>query len=115
TSEDITSIIRPMAVTGEEAIGSMGVDASLEVLSDRPQPLFRYFKQLFAQVTNPPIDPIREELVMELTTYIGPEGNLLEEAAGHAHRLELEHPVLSNVELEKVRNISRGSLNTVTI
>jgi glutamate synthase domain-containing protein 2/glutamate synthase domain-containing protein 1/glutamate synthase domain-containing protein 3 len=115
TSEDINSIIRPMAVTGEEAIGSMGVDASLAVLSDRPQPLFRYFKQLFAQVTNPPIDPIREELVMELTTYIGPEGNLLDETPSHAHRLELEHPVLTNNDLEKIRTIARGHFQAVTL
>ncbi|MBI3395661.1 MAG: glutamate synthase subunit alpha, partial [Spirochaetia bacterium] len=103
------------AVNGEEPIGSMGTDTALAVLSEKPQPLFRYFKQLFAQVTNPPIDPIREELVMELTTYIGPEGNLLDETPGHAHRLELEHPVLTNIELEKIRNISKGALNSVTI
>src|SRR5690606_12070976 len=76
TKEDLFTVIQPMAVNGEEAIGSMGTDASLAVLSEKPQPLFRYFKQMFAQVTNPPIDPIREELVMELTTYIGPEQNL---------------------------------------
>lgn len=115
TTEDINGAMRPMAVTGEEAVGSMGVDASLAVLSDRPQPLFRYFKQLFAQVTNPPVDPIREELVMELTAYIGPEGNLLDETPGHAHRLELEHPVLTNNDLEKIRTIARGHFQAVTL
>ncbi|MBE7413271.1 MAG: glutamate synthase large subunit [Leptospiraceae bacterium] len=106
TREDIVSVIKPMALNGEEPVGSMGIDVSLPVLSEHPQPLFRYFKQNFAQVTNPPIDPIREELVMELTTYIGPEGNLLSETPEHAHRLELEHPILSNEDFEKVKNIN---------
>jgi glutamate synthase domain-containing protein 1 len=79
SKEDLFMVMRPMAAGGEEAIGSMGTDAALACLSDKPQLLFRYFKQLFAQVTNPPIDAIREELVMELTTYIGPEQNLLDE------------------------------------
>ncbi len=115
TTEDLQLILRPMAITGQEATGSMGEDAALAALSERPQPLFRYFKQQFAQVTNPPIDPIREELVMELTTYIGPEGNLLDETPGQAHRLELEHPVLENKDLEKIRTISSGKFRTKTI
>lgn len=115
TTEDIQSLIRPMAIHGQEAIGSMGVDSSLAVLSEKPQPLFRYFKQQFAQVTNPAIDPIREELVMELTTYIGPEKNLLAETPEHCHRLELEHPVLTNKDLEKIRAISKGHFNSSTI
>ncbi|MHB8337317.1 MAG: glutamate synthase large subunit [Ignavibacteriaceae bacterium] len=115
TKEDLSIVIPPMASNGEEAIGSMGTDAALAVLSDRPQVLFRYFKQMFAQVTNPPIDSIREELVMELTTYIGPEQNLLDETPKHAHRLELEHPLLSNSQLEKIRHITRGHYKAITI
>ncbi len=79
TEEDLRILMTPMAEKGEEPIGSMGVDSPLACLSDRPQPLFNYFKQLFAQVTNPAIDPIREELVMSLTSYIGTERNILEE------------------------------------
>ncbi|MBX7056718.1 MAG: glutamate synthase large subunit [Leptospirales bacterium] len=115
STEDLHLTMRPMAINGQEPIGSMGVDAALAVLSEKPQPLFRYFKQQFAQVTNPPIDPIREELVMELTAYIGPEGNLLGETPGQAHRLELEHPVLTNKDLEKIRNIASGIFKTKTI
>jgi len=115
THEDIFLIMKPMAIAGEEPVGSMGVDAALPILTEKPQPLFRYFKQQFAQVTNPPVDAIREELVMELTTYIGPEGNLLDETPEHAHRLELEHPVLTNNDLEKIRNITRDGFNAVTI
>ncbi|MFZ1082649.1 MAG: glutamate synthase large subunit [Candidatus Kryptoniota bacterium] len=115
TKEDLFEVILPMAAKGEEAVGSMGSDASLAVLSEMPQMLFRYFKQLFAQVTNPPIDAIREELVMELTTYIGPEQNLLAETPLHAHRLELEHPLLSNSQIEKIRNIAKGHFKSVTI
>jgi glutamate synthase (NADPH/NADH) large chain len=115
TSEDINLIMKPMAVSSMEPTGAMGDDAPLAVLSEKPQLLFRYFKQMFAQVTNPPIDPIREELVMELTSYIGPEGNLLDETPDHAHRLELEHPILTNNELEKIRHIDRGHFDAITI
>jgi glutamate synthase domain-containing protein 2/glutamate synthase domain-containing protein 1/glutamate synthase domain-containing protein 3 len=115
TKEDLMDVMLPMAVNGMEATGSMGTDAALAVLSNKPQLLFRYFKQLFAQVTNPPIDAIREELVMELTTYIGPEQNLLDETAQHAHRLELEHPLLSNSQMEKIRNIAKGHFRSITI
>ncbi|MCL4538543.1 MAG: glutamate synthase subunit alpha, partial [Bacteroidetes bacterium] len=115
TKEDIFQVMLPMTVKGEEAVGSMGTDVALAVLSERPQMLFRYFKQLFAQVTNPPIDPIREELVMELTTYVGPEQNLLAETPLHAHRLELEHPLLSNSQMEKIRNIAKGHFKSITI
>ena len=114
STEDVYTAIKPMAIAGEEPTGSMGVDSALPVLSDKPQPLFRYFKQNFAQVTNPPVDPIREELVMELTTYIGPEGNLLGETAEHCHRLELEHPILSNDEFEKIKQISQGHFKAQT-
>jgi glutamate synthase domain-containing protein 2/glutamate synthase domain-containing protein 1/glutamate synthase domain-containing protein 3 len=115
TKEDLMMVMLPMVLKGEEAIGSMGSDASLAVLSEKPQLLFRYFKQMFAQVTNPPIDAIREELVMELTTYVGPEQNLLGETPKHAHRLELEHPLLSNAQLEKIRHIAKGQFKSITI
>ena len=115
STEDVMTIMKPMAEKGEEAIGAMGDDVSLAILSSKPQPLFRYFKQLFAQVTNPPIDPIREELVMELTSYVGPEGNLLDEKSEYAHRIELKNPVLTNHELEKIRNISEGVFSSITI
>ncbi len=114
TYEDVHLTLRPMAVNAQEPVGSMGTDTPLAVLAEFPQPLFRYFKQNFAQVTNPAIDPIREELVMELTAYVGPEGNLLDEKPEHARRLELSNPVLNNSELEKIRNI-KGDFKTVTI
>ena len=106
TDEDIRALMTPMAVNGEEAIGSMGTDTPLACLSDKPQPLFNYFKQLFAQVTNPPIDPIREELVMSLTSYIGTERNILDETPQHCHTLKLQHPILTNWDLEKLRRVS---------
>jgi glutamate synthase (NADPH/NADH) large chain len=115
TKEDLMQVMLPMAVNGQEAVGSMGADAALAVLSDKPQMLFRYFKQLFAQVTNPPVDAIREELVMELTAYVGPEQNLLNETPQHAHRLELEHPLLSNSQMEKIRYIAKGHFKSITI
>ena len=91
TDEDLRMILGPMAEKGEEPIGSMGTDTPLACLSDKPQPLFNYFKQLFAQVTNPPIDPIREDLVMSLTSYIGTERNILAETPQHCHTLKLPH------------------------
>ena len=115
TSEDLNIVMMPMIEFSEEAVGSMGNDASLAVLSEKPQLLFRYFKQLFAQVTNPPIDPIREQLVMELTTYIGPEQNLLSETPQHAHRIELKNPLLSNSEFEKLKALSTGHFRSLTI
>ena len=96
TSEDLDMILRPMCETAREPTGSMGNDAALAVLSEKPQLLYDYFKQLFAQVTNPPIDPIREELVMSLMTYIGNQGNTLAELPAHAHLLKLPHPILAN-------------------
>jgi glutamate synthase (NADPH/NADH) large chain len=106
TQEDLRFFLAPMALTGEDPVGSMGRDTPLAVLSDRPKLLFDYFAQCFAQVTNPPIDPIREELVMSLVTLIGPRPNLLapEGAAGH-RRLESRSPILSNVDLERIRRI----------
>ncbi len=103
TDEDLRVVIGPMAERGEEPTGSMGTDTPLAVLSDTPQPLFNYFKQHFAQVTNPPIDPIRETLVMSLANYIGGEGNLLFELPDHAQMLRLPGPVLTTLELEKLR------------
>ena len=109
TDEDIRFLITPMAVNGEEAVGSMGTDTPLACLSDKPQPLFNYFKQLFAQVTNPPIDPIREEMVMSLTSYIGKERNILAETPQHCHTLKLPHPILTNRDLEKLRRVSQAT------
>ena len=103
TQEDLRMLMAPMAEKGEEAVGSMGTDTPLAVLSDEPQLLFNYFKQHFAQVTNPAIDPIREELVMSLKRYIGGESDLLLELPDHAQMLELEHPILTNQDLAKLR------------
>ncbi len=104
TLEDLRLLMAPMAATGAEADGSMGSDTPLAVLSDEPQLLYNYFKQHFAQVTNPAVDPIREGLVMSLKTYIGQEGNLLKELPDQAQLLELPHPVLTNEELAKLRH-----------
>jgi len=115
SDEDLRMILMPMASRGEEPIGSMGTDTPLACLSDKPQSLFNYFKQLFAQVTNPPIDPIREEMVMSLISYIGSERNILEEAPENCHMLKLAHPLLSNRELEKLRRVSNRDLLATTL
>ncbi len=115
TLEDLKILIAPMAVSGEQPLGSMGNDAPLAVLSERPQLLYNYFKQLFAQVTNPPIDPIREELVMSLCDYIGKDGNLLDETARHCHQLKIDSPILNNIELEKLRQIHTSDFQSRTI
>src|SRR5450432_3588245 len=115
TTEDVESIITPMALEGKEPIGSMGSDIPLAVLSDEPQHLSSYFKQLFAQVTNPPIDPIRERLVMSLATFAGNNGNLLVEDPLACHCVALKHPVLSNHELEKIRSIDTGIFQAKTL
>ena len=115
TDEDLKMILEPMALSGEEPIGSMGTDTPLACLSDRPQPLFHYFKQLFAQVTNPPIDPIREEIVMSLASYIGTERNILEETPENCHTLKLPHPILTNRDLEKLRRVSTRDLLATTL
>ena len=107
TQEDLKILMTPMASTGEEAVGSMGNDTPISALSDRPKLLFTYFKQNFAQVTNPPIDPIREELVMRLVSIIGPRPNLFDlEGASNTKRLEVHQPILTNANLEKIRSIS---------
>ena len=104
-----------MAIDGKEPIGSMGTDVPLAVLSDQPQHLSSYFKQLFAQVTNPPIDPIRERLVMSLATFVGNNGNMLIEDPISAHTVALKHPVLTNHDLEKIRSIDTGIFQAKTL
>jgi glutamate synthase (NADPH/NADH) large chain len=108
TQEDLKILMTPMAMTGEEAVGSMGNDTPISALSERPKQLFTYFKQNFAQVTNPPIDPIREELVMSLVSIIGPRPNLFDlEGMSNTKRLEVRQPILTNADLEKIRSISQ--------
>ncbi|MDD5495574.1 MAG: glutamate synthase large subunit [Candidatus Omnitrophica bacterium] len=115
TREDLKTILKPMAEKGAEPIGSMGNDTPHAVLSAMPQILFNYFKQLFAQVTNPAIDPIREELVMSLTALVGPEKGLLDETPEHCHKLEVARPILSDGELSKIRDIAINGFRTKTI
>ena len=110
--EEINMVVKPMALTGREATGSMGNDAALAVLSEKPQLLYNYFKQLFAQVTNPPIDPIRERFVMSLMTFIGNRSNILEAKPTHAHLLKLQHPILTNEDTERLRLSSVSSFKT---
>ncbi len=110
--EDLELIVKVMASTGHEPVGSMGNDAALAVLSDKPQLLFNYFKQLFAQVTNPPIDPIREELVMSLTTYIGNRGNILAETPLHARLIKLSRPVLTDDELARLESVGANDFRS---
>ncbi|WP_095012299.1 glutamate synthase large subunit [Tsuneonella mangrovi] len=105
TQEDVSRFLEPMAANGDDPIGSMGTDTPLAVLSDKPRLLYDYFKQNFAQVTNPPIDPIREELVMSLLSMIGPRPNLLGHEAGTHKRLEVEQPILTNKDLAKIRSV----------
>jgi hypothetical protein len=108
-------ILEPMAAKAKNRLDLWGTDTPLACLSDRPQLLFNYFKQLFAQVTNPPIDPIREEMVMSLTSYIGTEANILEETPQNCHTLKLPQPVLTNRDLRKLRRVSRGDLLATTL
>lgn len=115
THEDLETLIAPMAEDGKEPIGSMGSDVPLAVLSDQPQHLSSYFKQLFAQVTNPPIDPIREKLVMSLTTFVGNNGNLLNEDPLACHTIALKNPVLTNYDLEKIRSVDTGIFQAKTL
>jgi glutamate synthase (NADPH/NADH) large chain len=110
SEEEVKMVISPMVSTGQEAIGSMGNDAALAVLSERPQLLFSYFKQLFAQVTNPPIDPLREEMVMSLESYVGRESNLLEEKPQYFRGLKLPHPVLTPRDIRRIREAERKDL-----
>ncbi len=115
TAEDLESVISPMAIDGKEPIGSMGTDVPLAVLSDKPQHLSSYFKQLFAQVTNPPIDPIREKMVMSLATFAGSNGNLLTENPLACHTVALKQPILTNHELEQIRSIDTGMFQSKTL
>ena len=119
TQESVKFLMVPMAQTGQEAVGSMGTDTPISALSDRPKLLHTYFKQNFAQVTNPPIDPIREELVMSLVTFIGPRPNLLDlEGTSKQKRLEAAHPILTNENLERIRGIgdvADNQFRTVTL
>ena len=110
TEEDLKMVIAPMASQGQEAVGSMGDDSALAVLSNRPQLLFSYFKQLFAQVTNPPIDPLREELVMSLRSFVGREKNLLDETPEHCRMLRIPHPILTPEDMARLRNASHSEI-----
>lgn len=113
--EDLKMILAPMAREAKEPVGSMGNDTPHAFLSKNPQLLYSYFKQLFAQVTNPAIDPIREKLVMSLDSYIGPDQNILEETALHCHKLKVRNPILTDEELQKIRDISVNGFKTKTI
>jgi glutamate synthase domain-containing protein 2/glutamate synthase domain-containing protein 1/glutamate synthase domain-containing protein 3 len=115
SEEDLRMIVAPMARDGVEPTGSMGNDAALAVLSDKGPPLFSYFKQLFAQVTNPAIDPIRESVVMSLAASIGPEINLLDETPDHCHQLVMPQPILRNSELERLRQVDHSVFEARTI
>ena len=118
TQEDLDLLVLPMAVTGQEAVGSMGTDTPISPLSEREKLLYTYFKQNFAQVTNPPIDPIREELVMSLVSFIGPRPNILDhEGSANKKRLEVRQPILTDEDLEKIRCIGHveDSFDTKTL
>jgi len=106
TFEDIQEVITPMAIVGKEALGSMGIDTPLAVLSDRPQLISNYFKQLFAQVTNPPLDGIREEIVTDISLSLGKDRNIFSITERQCRKLKIQNPVISNADLEKIRNIS---------
>ncbi|MDQ3965941.1 MAG: glutamate synthase subunit alpha, partial [Actinomycetota bacterium] len=115
TIEDLRLLLSPMAQDGKEPDGSMGTDTPLAVLSERPQLLFSYFKQHFAQVTNPPIDPLREDLVMSLKMSLGPEQNLFDETPEHCRRVLLDRPILTAAELEKIRQLRSEPFATTTL
>src|SRR5688572_8921619 len=115
THEDLRLLLAPMAKNGEEPIGSMGTDTALAVLSDRPRPLYDYFKQLFAQVTNPPLDQIREELVTSMESTVGPEGNLLKPEPESCRQIVIPDPVLANEEVAKLRHVRHPWFTSVTL
>ncbi|AUC85256.1 glutamate synthase large subunit [Polaribacter sp. ALD11] len=115
TFEDIQEVITPMAQVGKEALGSMGIDTPLAVLSDRPQLISNYFKQLFAQVTNPPLDGIREEIVTDISLNLGKDRNIFSITERQCRKLRIQNPVISNADLEKIRNIDIESFKTKTI
>src|SRR5439155_13889782 len=113
--EDLRVNIGPMAQNSIQPVGSMGTDTPLAVLSDKPQLLYSYFKQLFAQVTNPPIDPIREELITSTTLTLGSEGNLIEPKPESCHQLRLPEPILKNSDIEKLRRIDLPGIKSKTL
>ena len=115
TQEDFKTLILPMSIQGKEAIGSMGTDTPLAVLSDRPQLLYNYFKQLFAQVTNPPLDGIREEIVTDTSLSIGSEVNLFDVSEDHAKKLSIQNPVISNEDLDKIKYIEHADYKSISI
>ncbi len=115
TYEDFKTSILPMALNGTEQIGAMGIDTPLAVLSNEHQPLFNYFKQLFAQVTNPPIDSIREKVVTATTVYLGTDGNVLREEEENCKQLKIEHPILTNTDLLKIKNMKVEGFKVETI
>ncbi len=115
TLEDLKYILGPMSANSEEAVGSMGSDTPLAVLSSRPQPLYNYFQQLFAQVTNPPLDAIREEIVTSVKTVIGPEGNLLDPEPESCHLISLDNPFLSNAEMAKIKTLKDHALQATVL
>ncbi|MCE0498775.1 MAG: glutamate synthase large subunit [Methylacidiphilales bacterium] len=115
TFEDLRVLIGPMARDGVQPLGSMGADTPLAVLSERPVLLYNYFKQLFAQVTNPPIDPIREEIITSTSTMLGPEGNLLEPTPANCRMIKLDHPILTNSQLAQLRHINKPGFKVVTL
>ena len=115
TQEDISTIIIPMSKLAKEAIGSMGTDTPLAVLSSRPQLLFNYFKQLFAQVTNPPLDGIREEIITDTSLTIGNEFNLFETTSNHTKKLSIQNPIISNEDLDKIKFIENDHFKCLTI
>ncbi len=115
TEEDLRLLLGPMAAKGTEPIGSMGTDTALAVLSDRPRLLYDYFKQLFAQVTNPPLDAIREELVTDMSSTLGPERNLLKPEPESCHQIRVDYPILDNKELAKLRHSADATLRAVTL
>ena len=115
TREELSAVLAPMAVNAQEPVGSMGNDTPLAVLSERPRLLFNYFKQLFAQVTNPPIDPLREGLVMSLMMFTGRKGNVLEETPEHCRQLKLPHPILTSEDIERLGAVKRDDFKVTTI
>src|SRR6185436_19672975 len=115
THEDLRLLLGPMARNGEEPIGSMGTDTALAVLSNRPRPLYDYFKQLFAQVTNPPLDQIREELVTSMESTVGPERNLLRPEPESCRQIAIPDPVLTNEETAKLRDVVVPGFKAITL
>jgi glutamate synthase (NADPH/NADH) large chain len=115
TREELKMILLPMALNAQEPVGSMGNDTPLAVLSDKPKLLFNYFKQLFAQVTNPAIDPLREGIVMSLMNFVGKKLNILDETPEHCRQLKLPHPILANEDIQRLRTVKRQDLKAISI